>query len=364
MKNKTIAFLKNLGISDLEIAGVEGHIEAEIAKFENIKRVPAFLEEHVQNVIKNYAETEKSINKGGVFVFTTDNHLHENTMYDIPLIHRIAQSTGLNKTFVGGDFPWAFGSRAEGLADLFLALELLQDIQNSTSLYIARGNHDFTIRTSWEDESGYTLPYDKTSALFAPYQSKNIHRPNGATYFYVDDEKEKIRYIVLDTCSKQIKGENKSWSTIYGFDDEQMSWLVDTALQLENGEGWSVVVIGHIPCLHEQADTGHALDGLQEVLQDFKNKRKGKYKDFTNVQAEFVAYIAGHKHKDLHKVVDNTLFVVSGSSSRLYDDCWDRASGTVNEVLFDIFFVDKEKKLLKTVRVGAGENREFKYDNF
>lgn len=362
VKNKVIDFLRNCELTEKEIVKTEGHILSELEKFENIKAVPSFLQEHLSYTIAKCQEVEKDMGRGGAFIFTTDNHLHENTMYDIPLIRAIAEKTTLNKTFCGGDFPWAFGTRGEGLADLFLSLELLKEIEPRTRLYVARGNHDFTIRTSWEDDSGYTLPYAKVSALFATYQSKGIQRPEGTTYFYVDDEKEKIRYIVLDTCSKKIKGEFQSWSTICGIDEEQMQWLVDEALQIEDGKDWSVVAIGHIPCLREQSDTGHALDSLAEVFQDFKNKRKGRYKDFSNVKAEFVAYIAGHNHKDLGQVVDNTLFISSGSSSRLYDDCWDREAGTVNEVLFDIFFVDKEKKTLKTIRVGAGKDREFQYD--
>ncbi len=363
MKNKVVEFLRKYGISEAEIRQAEAHIDEQLQKLENIKSVPVFLEAHISQVIEKCVKAEGDIQNGGCFAFTTDNHLHENTMYDIPLIKRIATATSLDKTFCGGDFPWAFGTRAEGLVDLFVSLELLKEVSPETKLYVARGNHDFTIRTSWEDDSGYTLPYASVSEIFAPYQAADAHRPSGCTYFYVDDAKAKIRYVVLDTCLKEIKGEHQSWATIYGFDGEQMAWLVDTALQIEDGEGWSVVAIAHIPCLHEQSDTGHALDCVAEVFQDFKNKRKGKYKDFSNVQAEFIAYIAGHHHQDAHKVVDNTLFIASGSSSRLYDDCWDRASNTVNEVLFDIFYVDKDKKLVKAIRVGAGKDREFVYDN-
>ena len=329
-------------------------------KFERVRAVPEYFKKHLSGLIHR-CNTEIPAGEGGAFVFITDIHLYENPMSNIPLMREIGKNAPVNKVFCGGDFPWAFSSKEECLTDCYVSLELLSKVKEYMDLYIVRGNHDITARETRQSETGYTMPYDATRELIMSYQSEGAQAPDDAMYFYVDDESEKIRYIAVDTCAKHDTPENTYWGIDYGIDEEQLRWLTEQALRIENGEGWSVVVLGHVPCVPALPSHSDKLEPLAEILKDFKNKRKGKYGDFSDVQAEFVAYICGHNHHDCHCVEDNTLFISTGSSARLYDDCWDREKGTILEELFDIFIVDKKNKKLKALRAGAGESREFDY---
>ncbi len=327
-------------------------------KFERSKMVPIYFKEHLEEVICRVNEEMNSGEKAA-FVFLTDMHLYENTMSNIPLIREIGRNTPVKKVFCGGDIPWAFGTKEECLTVCYISLELLNKVKENMSLYIVRGNHDITIRESRQSETGYTMPYDGTRELIMPYQSDGIRGPENTMYFYMDDVEEKVRYIVVDTCAKHNTPEDCYWGVPYGFDEDQIQWLAGDALRPKDDAVWSIVVLGHVPCVPSLPSYSDKLKPLADMLKDFKNRRKGKYGDFSDTKAEFVAYICGHNHQDCSCIEDNTLFISTGSSARLYDDCWDRAEGTVLEELFDIYIVDKQNKRLKTVRVGAGESREF-----
>ncbi len=372
IQENTIEFYKKHGV-DLDEAKVGecikslGHDKdlgwsAHNEKFEWIKQVPSYFEAKLDGAIAKINEAEKSITDGGMFIFATDVHLYENQMSAVPLMKEIGEKTSVDKVFNGGDIPWAFGTKEKCLTESYIALELMSEVKENMRFYIARGNHDFTIKGGWEDDTGYTLPYKATRDILMSYQSNDAIVPDEeALYFYVDDEKEKIRYIVLDTCSRDHAPEEQYWGVKYKFDDEQAEWLANEALQINKGSDWSVIVIGHISCVPGVSSYSNALDEVAQILKDFKNKRKSAKWDFTSAKEEFVAYICGHNHQDRHSVEDNTLFISTGSTSALWDDCWDRALGTTDEELFDIFVIDKTNKTLKAIRVGAGEDREFNY---
>ena len=330
-------------------------------KYERVNAVPEYFKEHIADVIARCNHELGKITDGAAFVFITDIHLHENPMTGIPLIREIAENTPVNKLFCGGDFPWAFGTKEECITDGYVSMELLAKLKDVMKLYIVRGNHEFTIREAGNSDKGYTMPYEQTCKMIMPYQSDGICAPDHAMYFYVDDTAEKIRYIIVDTCVKRDVPEETYWGTKNGFDTEQREWLTETALRLPDEDGWSVLVFGHVPCVMSLPSPSKALSELAEILKDFKNKRNGRFQDFSAVKAEFIAYICGHNHHDCHSVEDHTLFISTGSSARLYDDCWDRAEGTTDEELFDIYLIDKKNRTIKTLRVGAGVDREFAY---
>ncbi len=359
--NKTKAIIESFGLT-LSDGELEACISQHAWKFDHIKNIPDFLTEHLKTVEHKLDNELNQADGGAAFIFSTDIHLHENKMGSIPIIRYLAQKYGIKNMFCGGDIPWAFGSKEKCIAEGILSFELLNHLKDSIDFYYARGNHDFTIRTSWEVNEGYTMPYSKTRDIIMSYQSEKAQVPDGdALYFYVDDIENKLRYIVTDSCTRHHPTESTPWGTRPGFNEEQKAWLINDALSFEDGSGWSVVVFGHISCVAGVASYCSELDELAEILKDFKNRRKGQNWDFSNVQAEFIAYICGHNHKDRHTYEDNTLFISSGSSSPLSDDGMIRTRGDIAEELFDIFVIDKKNKALRTVRFGVGESRKFNY---
>lgn len=318
-------------------------------------------EEYLNYVVDQYKLEMENVKNGDGFIFITDFHFQDNDKISPILIREIGKRTDINKVFCGGDFPYAFGSKNDCIDDTVMSLELLSKVKDKMELYIARGNHDCTIRESSASTVGYTAPYNEVHKLLMGYNSAGTYGPKGKNYYYVDDNAHKIRYVVVDT-SEIHKNEEQFWGILPGMCEEQLEWLATQALVMgDEGVGWSVIVIGHIPCDDGLADYCNELDDLANILKAYRNKTICKYGDFSNEKAEFVAYLCGHNHQDMDVQTDNTLFISTGCDAVYQDDIWGRVPGKISGVLFDIFIIDKEKKVLKTIRVGAGGNRMFSY---
>lgn len=326
---------------------------------ENARRVPEYLSGSLDAAAARLSQQRHD----AAFAFVTDTHIHAGSMSCVSLLRALAERCGLERVFCGGDFPWAFGSREDCLRDARESLELLGSLRKDMDVYLARGNHDFTIRTSWEDTSGYTMPYAQTAQLLSEYTSLDVCRPGQETYYYVDDAAKRVRWIVLDTCLKADSPETQSWGVKYGFDEAQAKWLAEEALRFaDGGEGWAVFAVGHVPCGPlPYAETMGGLDRLTALLKDFKNRRAGELADFTGAKAELVAYLCGHSHVDSDAVEDNVLFVSTSSSACLQDDVWKREWGKASEELLDLFLLDRTARRLDAIRLGAGESRTFRY---
>lgn len=327
---------------------------------ENARRVPEYMRGNLEEALSRIQATPADV----MFAFVTDVHIHAAGMSCVGLLRELAERAGLERTFCGGDLPWAFGSREECLQDAQESLELLGTLREQMGLYIMRGNHDLTIRTSWEDASGYTAPYGQTVQLLAGYTTPDVIRPGEEAYYYVDDAARRIRWIVLDTCLKETAPETQSWGTRYGVDEAQIRWLATEALSLpEGGEGWVVFALGHIPCVAALpgGEAKHGFDQLAGVLKDFKNRRATPYADFTGAQADLAAYLCGHNHVDADVTEDGVPFISTSSSACLQDDVWKREMGADTEELFDLFLLDRTARRLHAVRVGAGKDRTFCY---
>ena len=319
----------------------------------------------IRNEIPNYFEEliEKKINlynrlNACGFIFETDFHTQYNAMLSPLISKEIAKKTNIGYFFSGGDLPYAYGTKDECMKDSENALKALKTAKDCLKLFIVRGNHDITIKTT--KESGYTAPYSLTQKLLMSANSDGANVPGEKMYYYVDDEENKIRYIVVDTADAPQKSENDYWGVNYGFSEEQAEWLANTALKVPD-DGWYVVAMGHISCVPEIVAYDESAQPLGEILKDYKNKRNGKYGDFTDYKGNFVAYICGHNHRDLDATVDNTLFISTGSSALLNDDIWKREEGNISETLFDVFAINKGAKKLYVIRIGAGEDRKFRF---
>ena len=317
------------------------------------KIIPEYFKDHIQEKIDIYNKL------GGCgFIYETDFHTKYNSMLSPVISKEIADKTNVGYFNSGADFPYAFGTKEECIEDTVDAIEALKTVKDKLKLYIVRANHDITIKTT--KDTGYTAPYEMTQKLIMEANSEGAVVYKDRMYYYVDDCENKIRYVCTDTCDAPQKAEDEYWGVEYGFSEEQAKWLAETALKVPD-DSWYVIVTGHVSCVPGIVAYEEVLSPLAEILKDYKNKRAGKYADFTDYKGNFVAYICGHNHKDLSDVEDNTLFISTGTSPIFNDDVWKREEGTVSEILFDIFAVNKEERKLYAVRIGAGADREFKF---
>ena len=320
---------------------------------------PEFYKEHIEGVINAYNDARAKVKNAASFVFLTDVHIHLNGRASVPLILEIGEKTDVNTVLCGGDLCWAWGSEAECRFDFDSALNYLSPIREKMNLYLARGNHDVTVRNSWQDDRGYTMAYEQVQKCFESNNSLANGAVEGKLYFYTDDVKSKTRFVILDT-SEQHQSKDCGWGVITGMEAEQLSWLCNTALHFEE-EGWSAVVMGHIPCVPELPGYSEELASLAQILEAFKHKKVCKYADFSNKSGELIGYLCGHNHKDRAAGCKDVLHISTGCDSYCKDDDLLRDIGTVNNTLFDLFLVDKDKRTVNVFRVGAGNNREFTY---
>ena len=320
---------------------------------------PVYYDAYINGVIRAYQEARKDIRNAVSFVFLTDVHIYKNGRCSVPLIEKIGRETDISTVLCGGDFVWAFGSRQMCIDQIILSMEYMDPIRESMRLYMARGNHDATIRRSPEDETGYTMPYAQVRALFAEHNSQPTSRPEGKLYFYADDPECRTRYIVLDTCEPQL-GEDASWGVGCGMFDTQLHWLCEQALRFANSEGWSVVVMGHVPCSPVNPGYSDKLQPLAQILEAFQNRTVCAYGDFTDNRAKLLAYVCGHNHKDSSGWQNGVLHISTGCDAYCIDDGMPRDVGTTDSVLFDIFLMDTDTGAVQSFRVGAGKDRVFK----
>lgn len=317
---------------------------------------PPYYDDMVRRVVGQFKEACAGIRDPLAFVFLTDVHIYKNGRYSVPLIHRICKETGISTVLCGGDFVWAYGSKQMCLDQAILSLEYLDALRSDLQVYIARGNHDVTIRRSAEDATGYTMPYGQVSALFAAHTSAVTDRPSGKLYFYVDDESTKTRYVILDT-SAHHKEEDCAWGIETGMEQAQLRWLCDKALRV--AEGWSLVVLGHIPCIAALTAGYLPLKPLADILSAYQNRTACDFGDFSGERGKILLYLCGHSHKDNAAWEAGVLHVSTGCDSYCLDDGIARDVGTVNNVLFDIFLADLCSGAVQTFRVGAGKSRFF-----
>lgn len=320
---------------------------------------PEFFEEHITEVIEKYKLAHSKISNPIFFFFFTDIHIHLNGRASVPLIREIGERTGVKTVLCGGDFCWAWGSKAECHNQLEDSLTYLDPLRQTMNLYIARGNHDATVRNSWEDDRGYTMPFVQVQQCFASHNTPANGAVEGKLYYYADDTATKTRYVILDTSESHLPQEH-GWGVVTGMEVEQLRWLCNTALRIDE-DGWSVVVMGHIPCVQQIAGFDSKLEPLAQILEAFKSKTTCQYGDFCNNKAELVMYLCGHNHMDRDAVSNGVLHVSTGCDAYCRDDDMPRPVGAVENALIDLFLVDKDKRSVQVFRIGAGKDRVFTY---
>ena len=318
-------------------------------------KYPNFYSNHIESVICRYNEARNQIKNAAAFIFFTDIHLNMNALSSVPMIKRIGQATDVKTVLCGGDFPTAFGSENQCIFSLENALCYISDVKETMNLYVARGNHDATIVDSREHFVEHVIPYEVVQPLFAACNSPANGAVKDRLYLYADDPVTKTRYVILDTSEYHLIPDADPKDR-HGMTKEQLHWLQNTALHFNDGEGWSVVIMGHIPCCN-QIPSHCDFPGLNEILRDFKNKTGA----FFSSKAELVMYLCGHNHTDAHAYESGVLHVSTSCDAYYKDGGLTRMVGTENESLFDLFLIDKDKKTIQVFRVGAGSDRQFTY---
>ena len=299
-------------------------------------------------------------NHGDLFFFFSDYHSIANTGYTPHIIKYLCSRLNKIKVFNDGDVLNTHNSEQ-------IAVEILETFASSftdVDLYNVFGNHD-------SDPYGSTITIDQYYPLLFKHLECN---PNVTMtkqgYYYVDNKVQKIRYIILNTHETGFNLSNAD-------DVEQLDWFCDVLNNVE--DGWYVVLLAHmmydvrlnsVTGLHEVYPTTSGTY-IQSILDAYETKQSGSFStysyDFTNAHGKVACALIGHVHYDHDEDREAgypiiTILQDAIDYPGLMENNPERKKGTYTEQAFDLISIDTVGKTIKTVRIGAGNNREFTFE--
>ena len=302
--------------------------------------------------------------RGVSFVFITDIHVPSNSMNSKYLIREVLKRTTLEDVFFGGDAVHAFGTEEECLEQAEAVIRYANDIPHR--FFTVHGNHDFTIRTSPKEATGFTAQWETVYDFVMRQRENDVKGVPGKCFYYLDNPVQKVRFIVLDAY-ECVAERDVAWGVYDSISQEQYDWLANEAL---NVQGYTIIVFAHPSCDREVDSYSEKMVPVANMLRALNSRSLYSCQqdgilveaDFREATSVVAAYICGHNHGD-YDHTERGLLTISTTCDASYNDdpkCM-RIRGNVTEQAFDVFTIDTREKRSSTVRVGAGANRSWRY---
>ena len=346
--------------------------------------VPGYWRKHISDKIKVISELQSVAGVNEVsFGMITDMHIGDNAGNSWILLEKVMRECNIPYFINGGDYVTGIGVVGkQGIIDdiktIFKRFSRILRRQ-----LITFGNHDanYGVTNNYDSQLSDGEIYNY---MFRENQRRSdiVSSPNG-TYYYADDKINKIRYIILNSqdvptvnnANGTVKPEN---NTMYNYviRQEQFNWLIESALQTPN-DTWSIVACTHISPSRTTLVNG---DILMKILDAYKGKKQYTGASANNVRADLqvnvncnftgkggnvICVVSGHMHEDtmVNNAHGTDIYCIETLNDSM--DVWNTSSvktkGTTTEQAFDIFTVNKATRTVNITRIGAGENRQFRY---
>lgn len=343
--------------------------------------------DYVLTEAEEVANKVLSVRNALSFVFGAISDIHS-TGSDISTLHagqgirEIDKLTTLDACLNFGD---GIDSYFESVnTDSFLHIHrCLHSIRREIPYIQMQGNHDQLKTDTTEDARQKYFAYIGANNIGTVTDWDNRFR----NYGYRDFPDQRMRVIYLNSVDVS-EGENTDdcWLTAM-----QLSWLVNTALDFTDKNGWSFIVGCHHPL------NWWYMDNLLAILNAYKGKASGSVTvdgttvdyDFTNATAEFIAHFHGHLHNFrvetlgsngvLSITIPNACFGRNneyGTSSSYTDDIkanygdvdengeqrqFNKTTGTAEDTAFNIVVIDRDNEKIHCFNYGAGIDREIDF---
>lgn len=284
------------------------------------------------------ALTESYGSLSDCFIFITDQHLSTGAGNEVSLINYIIKNTSINRVVFGGDIVQGANN------DNKTFREYKSKFLSDTIILPMRGNHD--VWGNGNEKNFWDI-------WCRPLENVKNCELTDKLWYYFDDKVRKIRYIVTDSTYASADGTNNLTS------DEQIEWMKSKINELE--EGWTVLVFHHGVWTASKTATMPINNDGQKMIDSIDSI-------YDTCKCNIAGLYVGHCHRDYNTTTDKGYLLVGttldccNSGQASYDINYPtRTKGTTNEQAFDVvFFIPSEKKI-KTIRIGAGANREFTY---
>ncbi|MBQ3723847.1 MAG: metallophosphoesterase [Bacteroidales bacterium] len=285
------------------------------------------------------------------FIYFTDTHFPDSDPEQPALFEPICRAEGIPYVIWGGD---AVARYADPDSAWAMQSQIEEQISRFASVYNIRGNHDFSRRVRpGEEGTGTTLNQIETAErlkAFRPGAAVTNEADSGACYYFFDDGKARVRYLILDTHDK-VTDENKAMSTRYGVGKVQRQWVCDEAIGTLK-PGWSLLLFSHAPIWWPGYDQHYekSFPMIREAA-----KARG---------VPILFCMAGHIHRDTQLAQDGlweiTTYCYTPTFARvqMFDTEPATREGT-DRPCFEVATLEKGHKILNLRRVGAGHSRSF-----
>ena len=342
--------IKNLPISDLVQTGT----------------VYPVLEDYYITNIEEARPEYYNAQEVGALTFTMMSDMHS-TPYDppydpTPTIKNIEASSAWAK-LVNNDFVMISGDVISDVWDKPTALSVIDNVFELTEkharcpVYAVKGNHD-TNEGAGEavdrisDKEFYrhaNARGDKHGMVVDP-----AHPYSG--YYYVDFPKQKIRMVCLNTSEDNtnydILGASSSFRYVGVKSPNQMAWIKDTALRVD--EGWAVMMVSHIAPFQAENFYNRGTDNpaLRALCEAFAAGTG----DFAEQGArEFIGHFSGHAHIDAYNEVGGLNYVLVNSTTphKRWDTAADREFAGEKALSLNSFIVDRATRTVKCIKIGS-----------
>ncbi|MBO7734127.1 MAG: hypothetical protein J6S67_16305, partial [Methanobrevibacter sp.] len=281
------------------------------------------------------------------FIFITDYHYGTSNNKSHAIIKYIQNNTSVQEVVYGGDTTDSWGLTPEQTAEKLR--QIYNEVFKTLDIIPVRGNHD--INPAANDDSDY-IPDSAYYDIMLRHLEKNSRvKMDGHPYYYVDNDVQKIRYIILDWGSNV----HNPW------DDGGLQAAFLKAKLTELSSEWSVIIFSHGALAKDSVNDEPYVDARSQYMFDAIDDV------YDSLNCTLIAVIAGHQHRDMSKIMPKGYNVIvttcdSSGANAAYD--WNdpiRENGTTNECAFDVVQVDKTNRKIYYTRIGSGTNREFSY---
>lgn len=222
--------------------------------------------------------------------------------------------------------------------------------------------------------------------------NENVHTVYPKSYYYRDYPNDKIRIVCLTLYDMPDEQQGTyPYNDYYGYDQTQMVWLRDNALNIDSD--WSVIVVVHsLPVTSSEGMTGNGTAGqnptvLRQILESFKNGTNvhvthsdtvagGVFE--INLSTRFdsqgarnlIGVFGGHTHIDTIVKINGINYVSTCcgyvDSVEYSGNRGNREGLTYSAICFDIGTIDQTERTVNLYRIGfvpTGESspRTFTY---
>ena len=296
--------------------------------------VPSYYPAYLDSKCARIRELMKNVGgNGDAFIFCTDQHMDnnsaKNTHHSFKLIRYIAEKCRINKLFCGGDLQ---NGGNEAYADEF------RKAMNGRC-YMINGNHEYL-----DNGKDTDLAYWYTSGA-----DDEIGDPD-RRYFYVDNPKNMVRYIVLNGYDEAA---TQGGAASRGYEQAQLTWLTATAMNVPSG--WCVVILTHVFwAVNDMTTPVLSISSANQTILDSIDTACTTY----GIDAYI---IQGHTHLDGIRASTGGIPVLITTCDKWQKangegyEPWlhNRTPGTVSEQAFDVCVLDKVNRKITAVRIGG-----------